>query len=122
MIEKLFGGPKRGAENTSAAREASDRMHLLERKITWSRLALLGERVWPRLWLPFAVAAIFVIVSFWGLWNFVPAWAHLPLLGLFAIAGLGSLVPLFRVEWPRREDALRRLEAKSELKHRPATA
>ena len=66
----------------------------LERKISASRLALAFERAWPRIWLPIGVVLLFLLASIAGLWLVLtPDW-HKIGLGLFALAFLGSLVPL----------------------------
>jgi uncharacterized protein (TIGR02302 family) len=95
---------------------------LLQRKIGQMRRVMLLERLWPRLWLPIGVAGTFVLVSLLGLWPLLGRNAHLALLWVFAIVFVASLVPVLRVSLPRREEALRRLEERSGVPHRPATA
>ncbi|RIA56324.1 uncharacterized protein (TIGR02302 family) [Dichotomicrobium thermohalophilum] len=86
------------------------------------RRVILLERLWPRLWLPLGVAGTFVLVSLLGLWPLLGRTVHLALLWAFAIAFVASLVPVLRVSMPTREEALRRLEERSGVPHRPATA
>jgi len=86
------------------------------------RRVMLLERVWPRLWLPVGVAGAFVLVSLLGLWPMLAREVHLAVLWAFAIAFVASLVPLLRVSAPTRDEALRRLEERSGVPHRPATA
>lgn len=86
------------------------------------RRVMLLERLWPRLWLPIGVAGTFVLVSLLGLWPLLGRNVHLALLWVFAIAFIASLVPVLRVSLPTREQALRRLEERSGVPHRPATA
>lgn len=108
------------------SREQSSLPHnpsgLLARKLRWSRTVLLFERLWPRLWLPVGVTAVFVILSLAGLWPILPQWAHIGLLAIFAIALIISFVPLIRLPWPTRDEALRRIENQSGLPHRPASS
>lgn len=99
-----------------------DPSRALERKVRASRGIILFERVWRALLWPFAVAAIFVILSLLGAFTVVSDLTHKVLIGLFAVVGLASLAPLFRIRLPSREDALRRLERDSGLRHRPATS
>ncbi|MGI9382618.1 MAG: TIGR02302 family protein, partial [Methyloligellaceae bacterium] len=94
---------------------------LLNRKVRFSLLALAAERIWRALLWPFVVTAIFALVSLLGLWPMLPDWAHKTLLAAFAAAALISLAPLFRIRWPSRTEALRRLERHSGIAHRPAT-
>ncbi len=114
-----------GASGKRARTEREKKLSIerrYERKVRNSRLALVAERAWPRVWLPLAVIGIFVLVSLSGLWPFVPAWAHKGLLALFALVLLASLFPIFFQRWPSRDEALRRIEQKSGLRHRPLSA
>lgn len=86
------------------------------------RRVMLLERLWPRLWLPVGVAGTFILVSLLGLWPLLGRTIHLALLWAFAIAFVASLVPLLRISVPSRDEALRRLEERSGVPHRPATA
>ena len=94
---------------------------MLESKIRHARIVMLAEQIWPRLWLPGAVIMVFAVVSSFGLWPALPRFLHLLLLALFGLALLASLVPLFRLRQPDRHAAIRWLEKKSGLPHRPAT-
>lgn len=95
---------------------------LLERKISRSRRALVIERLWPRFWPPLAVGLVFVLVSLLGVWSLLGATGHLVLAGAFALAALLSLIPLARLSWPTRDDAIRRLEGGSKTAHRPVSS
>ena len=95
---------------------------LYERKVRNSRLALIVEQAWPRFWVPFGVAGIFVLISLTGAWPLIPAWAHKGLLALFGLLLLASVFPIFLQRWPSREDAFRRIEQKSGLRHRPLSS
>lgn len=94
----------------------------LERRIRLSRLSLLAERAWEASLWPFAVLGLFLALSLFELWALVPPLAHRILLGLFGLALLVSFVPLVRIAWPSRGEALRRLERKAGIPHRPATS
>jgi uncharacterized protein (TIGR02302 family) len=93
-----------------------------ERKIRRSTWALVFEQVWPRLWLVLAIAATFVLVSLAGLWPLLPELAHKGLLALFAAALLAAIVYAGRVRIPSRDEAIRRIERVSGVKHRPASS
>lgn len=95
---------------------------LLARKITQMRRVMLLERLWPRLWLPVSVAGVFVLVSLFGLWPWLPRDVHLGVLWGFAVAMVAAFVPVLRVRVPARDEALRRLERRSGVPHRPASA
>jgi uncharacterized protein (TIGR02302 family) len=93
-----------------------------ERKIWRARMAGVFEQLWLKLWLVLAVVAVFLLVSYAGLWAYLPAPVHMLLLGLFGIALLLALVSLARVTWPSRDEAIQRIERVSGVPHRPATS
>ncbi len=103
-------------------RSASSEGRQFERKVALSRLVMLFEAVWPRLWLVLGVIGLFVIASFAGLWLWLPPLAHQIVLGLFALALLAAVVAVLRVKWPSRDEALRRIERRSGIAHRPASS
>ncbi|MFM1814852.1 MAG: hypothetical protein RLZ98_1547 [Pseudomonadota bacterium] len=93
-----------------------------ERKLVLSKAALFTERLWPRLWALLGLAIVFLIVSLLGIWQELPRNVHLGLLAAFAVTGIASLVAILRVRWPSRDQALRRLELRSRVPHRPASS
>ena len=95
---------------------------VLDRKVVLTRAVLLFEHIWRAMLWPFAVAGLFLLISFANLWSYLPPNAHTLLLVVCGLAGLASLAPLFRITLPGREAALRRLESVSGLEHRPATS
>ncbi len=99
-----------------------DAAGVLERKVRASRWALAFERAWPRVWLVLAVIGLFLLVSLLGLWPLLGPITHRIVLAGFALALLISLIVLLRLPWPSREDALRRLERFSDVRHRPASS
>lgn len=94
----------------------------LERRISLSRLAVAWERVWPALLPPLVVAALFLIASWFGVWFLLDGAARAAVLVVFGLAGIASLVPLARVEWPTRRAAIQRLDRAPGLEHRPVGA
>ncbi|HRN84492.1 MAG TPA: DUF4175 family protein, partial [Hyphomicrobium sp.] len=93
-----------------------------ERKIWRARLADVFEQAWLRLWLVLAVLAVFLIVSYAGVWPRLPTVLHVALLGAFGVALLAALASLARITWPSRDHAIRRIERASGVPHRPATS
>ena len=93
-----------------------------ERKVTLSRWTLLFEQLWPRAWALIGLAALFIAVSLLGLWTRLGELTHKVVLGVFGLAVLAALVALARVRWPTRAEAIRRVEAVSGVKHRPASS
>ncbi|WP_246317268.1 TIGR02302 family protein [Hyphomicrobium methylovorum] len=92
------------------------------RKVRLSGLALAFERLWPRLWLLIGLAALFVFVSFTGVWPHLGDIAHKIALAAFAAAAIAALIYAVRIPWPTREEAVRRIEQRSGVPHRPATS
>lgn len=100
----------------------ADLERAFERKVQRSRWALIFERLWPRLWLVAAVVALFVLVSLTGVWVELGDVAHWALLGLFGTALAATLVYAIRTPSPTREEAVRRIERVSGVRHRPASS
>ena len=93
-----------------------------ERKVRLGKWALFFEHFWPRAWLVLGLAGLFIGVSLAGLWPRLPELTHKIVLALFALAFCIALLALMRVRWPSREQAIRRVEAVSGIKHRPASS
>jgi len=94
----------------------------LARKIRLSKLALVFERLWPRVWLMIGLALIFIGFSLADVWSRLGTPWHQIALAAFAIAALAGLVHAVRIPWPTREEALRRIERRSSVPHRPASS
>jgi uncharacterized protein (TIGR02302 family) len=89
------------------------------RRATW---AIAWERVWPHLARLLTVAGLFLAASWAGLWVALPFSGRIVGVVGFILLTLASLLPLVRLRWPTRDDALRRLDRGTGVKHRPATA
>jgi len=95
---------------------------LIERRVLIAKFVVMFERIWRALLWPFVLTGGFAFVSILGLWEAVPGWAHGSGLLAYAAALIALLVPLARVRWPDRTQALRRLERDSGRRHRPASS
>src|SRR6185295_9331186 len=93
-----------------------------ERKVLLSKWALLFEQIWPRAWLVLGLAGLFIAVSLAGLWPRLPELPHKIVLGLFGLTFLAGLIALLSVRWPSRQEAIRRVEGVSGIRHRPASS
>jgi uncharacterized protein (TIGR02302 family) len=108
------------ADNLSVPRGETV-MGRLDHLVARARAALMWERLWRALLVPSLILGLFVCLSFAGLWLEVGrTWRILGvvLLGLAFVLGL---VPLLRLGWPSRKEALTRIDLKSGLAHRPAS-
>lgn len=93
-----------------------------ERKVRLAKWASVFEQLWVRLWWFVAVAFAFALVTLGGLWAHLSDALHMALLGLFGLAALATLVYAARISWPTRDDAIRRIERTSGVRHRPASS
>jgi len=107
---------------TEPARDLDAQARLqLSRAVQRARLAVAWERGWPHAARILSVAGLFLAASWAGLWLALPFVARIGGLALFAALALAALVSLLRFRWPTRDDALRRLDLGSGIRHRPAT-
>ena len=109
--------PKSGVRAPATAVERA-----FERKVSLGRWALFFEQLWPRAWLVLGLAGLFVGASLAGLWPHLPELPHKIVLALFGLAFAVALLTLARVRWPTREQGIRRVEATSGIRHRPASS
>jgi uncharacterized protein (TIGR02302 family) len=100
--------------------ELTDRK--LDRKISLALWALRWERLWAALcWPVIGGLALQALLSS-GLLLKLPIWTALAVIVLGALLWLWSLRGLFKIQWPTRHDAMRRLERNTELANRPVTS
>ncbi len=92
------------------------------RKVKLSTLALFFERLWPRLWLLVGLAAVLAVLSLSGAFLTLSPNVHTAVMAAFGLAALAALIFAARVSWPTREEAIRRIERRSGVAHRPATS
>ena len=83
---------------------------------------LLVERAWPPLVWALAVAALFLALSWLGVWAFAPRALRIGGVVLFALALIVALAPLVRLRWPGARDITARLDRDAGAGHRPATS
>ncbi len=93
----------------------------IERKITQARLAEGFEGLWAALHWPLLVLALFAAILLGGVLPLLGVGFRAGVLLLFAIGFLWSLNPLLKLRLPSRLDAMRRIEAKTGLEHRPVS-
>jgi len=93
----------------------------LETLVRHASLALLFETFWRAIIPPFLVAGAFLALSFAGLWLILPSGGRLLGFLVFAAAFLAAAMPLLKMRWPTRAQALARIERSSGLPHQPAS-
>ncbi|WP_119270681.1 TIGR02302 family protein [Taklimakanibacter deserti] len=94
----------------------------LKQTVWRARLALYWERLWAAAYPMVMVLALFAMAVLTGLLGHLPDLARYATLVAFALAFLWTLRPLFRLAFPARSEALRRVETSSALDHRPVSA
>src|ERR1700761_5581591 len=109
--------PSNGRKGGFASRPALARLVAIKRFL--ARLVLGLEQLLPLLLLPVSVIALFLSVSWFGLFRIAPDAVRWLMLAVFAIAFIASLVPFRRLRWPTTMEADRLLEERNGLAHQP---
>uniref|UniRef100_UPI003A998B91 TIGR02302 family protein n=1 Tax=Stappia sp. TaxID=1870903 RepID=UPI003A998B91 len=94
----------------------------LERAILQTRLAIFWERIWPPLHNALIVVALYVGLSWAGLWTVLPVWLSSVVAVAFLVVACRAGWPLVAARMPSRAAALSRIERVSGLSHRPLAA
>ena len=115
MTDRPLDAPDPQGAQDEAAR-------VLDQALKRARWTIFWERLWPALASVATAVGVFLAISWLGIWLWLPPIARA--VGLFAALALivASAVPLMFVRFPRKADALRRLDRLSGIVHRPATA
>ena len=92
---------------------------VLKMKIFQARLGLFWEQCWQAVFWPMMIAGIVVLAVVSGGLSWLPFSLRVGLLAIAALAFLYSLKAFADVSWPDKTLAIRRLETRSKLKHRP---
>ncbi len=92
---------------------------VLKLKIFQARLGLFWEQCWQAVFWPMMIAGIVVLAVVSGGLSWLPFVLRIGLLVIAALAFLYSLKAFSDVSWPNKTFAIRRLETRSKLKHRP---
>jgi hypothetical protein len=118
--------PDAPTPHTASARPAPTREQVgdavLTRALGRARWTIFWERLWPGLASIATVIGLFLAVSWFGLWLWLPPIGRAIGLGFFFLLTAAAFAPLLMLRIPSRMDGLRRLDRNSGLPHRPATA
>jgi len=96
---------------------------LLRARLRLARAALAWELVWPAAWPVLALIGAFAVLALFDLLPLLPAAAHAVLLVAFTLAiAAAAARGAWRIVWPDRDAARRRIELSSGLAHRPLLA
>jgi uncharacterized protein (TIGR02302 family) len=102
------GATRIGAKLTALARRAE--------------AVIVFERFWPPLVWAATLVALFLALSWLGLWQALPRAARIGGVAVFAAAFVIALAPLARLRRPVRAETLARLDRDSGAPHRPAAS
>ncbi len=91
-------------------------------KVFQAKLGLFWEQFWQASFWPMMIAGGMLLAIFSGLLGLLPFYLRIALVGLAALAFLYSCRALLKIRWPSQAQALRRIEKRSNLAHRPVTA
>lgn len=84
-----------------------------------ARMVLFAEQVLPLAVSPLSVIAIYLSVSWFGIFRLVPDWLRIVLLIAFAVGFVASLLSFRKLRWPQVAEADRMLEERNGLPHQP---
>jgi hypothetical protein len=93
----------------------------LEKLVSFATAALLWEKFWRAIIPPALVLGVFVSLSFVGFWLDVSRTWRIAGVALFGLAVIVSVLPLFGLRRPSRQQALARIDRSSGLSHNPAS-
>lgn len=94
----------------------------IARLVQRARLVLFWEQLWPALLPLFGVISAFLIASWFGLWlGLPPMWRYVGL-ALLSLAGLAAIWPLRKLRFANKDEALKRIENVSGIRHRPLSS
>jgi uncharacterized protein (TIGR02302 family) len=93
----------------------------LERLARGAQFALSWEKLWPAIVTVLGVLALFLIVSWLGLWLYLPRTGRIAGLVVLAALLLMPVIYIARFRLPSRSASLGRIDRDSGLPHRPAT-
>jgi uncharacterized protein (TIGR02302 family) len=113
------GSLPRGHDRSAIENAVRER---IRRALVRARIILFWETLWP-LVAPFlALAGLFAIISWFGIWREVSDIVRIGILALFAVAVAWLLFRTRTIARPSRNAALARVEQATGALHRPATA
>jgi uncharacterized protein (TIGR02302 family) len=115
----LDSGEAQDEVRRDASQNAGAALEALARR---AEAALVFERIWPPLAWAGALVALFLAVSWFGLWFAAPRAGRIAGLALFAALLVAALSPLARLKRPTRQEALARLDRDASTPHRPAAS
>jgi uncharacterized protein (TIGR02302 family) len=94
----------------------------IERAVARARLVLIWEDLWPRIAPFIVIAAVFAILSWFGLWRVTSDVVRIAVLVVLLGATIYAVWRAVGLRRPGRSEAMARVEQATGVLHRPATA
>lgn len=95
----------------------------LQIKVAITRFSLIWEALWPVFIAPLCLVGLYSAMSLINGWQALPGLVHwAAALGVIGASTVLLYRGISRIEWPDETTALRRIETRSGLKHRPLSA
>ncbi|MBN7803935.1 TIGR02302 family protein [Agrobacterium rosae] len=95
----------------------------LARRVTSKRfiakLVIVAERLAPKTLVPLSIAALFIVLGWFGLYRQMPDILRWAVVFVLIFAFITSLLPILRLKWPTKDEASRLLEERNGLPHQP---
>jgi uncharacterized protein (TIGR02302 family) len=85
----------------------------------FAKLVLVAERVAPKTLVPLSIAAVFLVLAWFGIYRHMPDLLRLAVIFALIFTFITSLLPIARIKWPTTDEASRLLEDRNDLPHQP---
>ncbi|MDH7802372.1 MULTISPECIES: TIGR02302 family protein [unclassified Rhizobium] len=104
---------------TGAFAQRPDLARRVAAKRFFAKIVLFSERVAPKTLWPLSIAAVFLVLAWFGLYRHMPDFLRLGIVFLLVFGFISTIMPIVRLKWPTDNDASRLLEERNGLAHQP---
>ena len=105
--------------STGAFVQRPDLARRVAAKRFFAKIVLLSEKIAPKTLWPLSIAALFLVLAWFGLYRHMPDFLRLGVVFVLVFAFIATLLPIARLKWPTDNDASRLLEDRNGLAHQP---
>ena len=104
---------------TGAFAQRPDLARRVAAKRFFAKIVLLSENIAPKTLWPLSIAAVFLALSWFGLYRHMPDFLRLGIVFVLVFSFIATLLPILRLKWPTDDEASRLLEDRNGLAHQP---
>jgi uncharacterized protein (TIGR02302 family) len=104
---------------TGAFAQRPDLARRVAAKRFFAKIVLFSERVAPKTLWPLSIAAVFLVLAWFGLYRHMSDFLRLGIVFLLVFGFISTILPIVRLKWPTDNDASRLLEERNGLAHQP---